>query len=565
MPSSREQRRAEQFKERQLLLGRQKKFANEMLRRWLPVESELMRKTAEVVRRLTLARDSSSATEALEIERSRLSSLLDDVRDEIQRWNDAEETRMSAAGRKSASDGTRAAAKQLTLAAGFGSLNAAASERIVQRFDSVPLTRRHATAGQEAKEAVRQAIFSAVSQGENPRTINTRVMNALDSSRDYADTLARTWIVSAHRDAGIEYYRSQGDLVKGWEWLCAKNLRTCPLCLARDGTVWPVDSEFVSHPRCRCTTIPVLEDEYDEIPQETGQEYFDRLSPEQRAVIVGPTKARLIADGKLKLEDLVMFRNDPDYGMYIAERSIRSLISRGTITQEDFLSARARRRVYDEPLPPETAAPPAAVDGPDWTGRIERLYGGTEYWDLELEGMGEPYGILGEYGITSEDFARMVAAPHESIVTVYNSTAAAKIIVEDRARGLYMERTLYPDGTISHDEFRIDNVDGSVAKAGDGAIIFSRAVENYLQAGLARIETVAVRGKGYNGYYTWARFGFDGIAGPGGDYVQDIMARPNGAAYWKENGETFEGEFEIDEDSRSMRVLREYVKNRRKT
>jgi SPP1 gp7 family putative phage head morphogenesis protein len=341
---SRQTRREEALAERRRLLDAQKTFANAMLQRYLALEDSILEDAAKVVERIRVLRAQGlEPGVALESERERITTLLDDIRDQMQVWADGEMQQLSTEGFNAARMGSTAAVKQVSMLGSFGRANVAALERIVDRYRTLPVTRRYATAGAEAKEAVKQAMFNAVGKGDNPRTVVREIQNALGSTRDHADTIARTWIIDAHRGAGLDYYRSQGTRIGGWEWLCAKNLRTCPVCLAMDGTIHPLDEPFGSHPRCRCTHIPLLDDEFEETPQLTGQQYYDALDYADRVKVVGPLKARLIADGKIELPDLVDEYTDPDYGLSRREKSAKSLLSEGKITQADFSSAWARR------------------------------------------------------------------------------------------------------------------------------------------------------------------------------------------------------------------------------
>jgi hypothetical protein len=65
---------------------------------------------------------------------------------------------------------------------------------------------------------------------------------------------------------------------------------------------------------------------------------------------------------------------------------------------------------------------------------------------------------------------------------------------------------------------------------------------------------------GSNGFYTWARFGFEGeVMGPQGVVkVSSLMTTPAGRTWWRTNGEAFEGTFDLNPNSLSMRVFSEY-------
>jgi SPP1 gp7 family putative phage head morphogenesis protein len=349
--TSRERRRIEARKARRANLDAQKKFAGEMLRRFMPLQSSLVadaQRIAEKISEWVAAGYEPPA--ALEAERERIDALLESTRTEMQRWSDAEFEALSPEGAKAAKEGGAAAVKQIELLGTFGRQNPAALENIVARFETVPVSRRYALAGSEAKEAVKQALFEAVAKGSNARTITTQVANALDATRDHADVIARTWINESHRNAGLEYYRATEGRIRGWEWLSAKNTRTCPVCLAMDGTIHPLEEKFGSHPRCRCTTIPILDDEFDEGPTESGAQYFAGLPYAEQVKMVGPTKALLISEGKLALKDLVQEYVDPDYGLSRRHKSFKSMIADGTLSKADFQSAWQRRndRKVDE-------------------------------------------------------------------------------------------------------------------------------------------------------------------------------------------------------------------------
>jgi len=108
---------------------------------------------------------------------------------------------------------------------------------------------------------------------------------------------------------------------------------------------------------------------------------------------------------------------------------------------------------------------------------------------------------------------------------------------------------------------------------GLGTRMFTQQVKNLKRLGVDRIECLAVRDEGMNGYYTWARLGYDGkvpdsvrvLARPGSERfttVGQIMDSRGGADWWRQYGDDFEGVFDLSDNSRSMRVLRDYLRKR---
>ena len=68
-------------------------------------------------------------------------------------------------------------------------------------------------------------------------------------------------------DAGIKYVR----------WWAAEDERTCKTCGTNHGEVYPIDKapNLPCHPGCRCTWLPVFEDELDSISLEKNVKIFD--------------------------------------------------------------------------------------------------------------------------------------------------------------------------------------------------------------------------------------------------------------------------------------------------
>lgn len=124
---------------------------------------------------------------------------------------------------------------------------------------------------------------------------------------------------------------------------------------------------------------------------------------------------------------------------------------------------------------------------------------------------------------------------------------------------------------------------------GKGAETFATQVQALQALGVSRIETLAAGSGGhfsrgapawegrFNGYYTWARLGYDGdvpertlgALPPGlkarlGDRptVQGLLALPGGLEAWKEYGDEFEGTFDLTPGSNSVRALEAYMKER---
>lgn len=106
---------------------------------------------------------------------------------------------------------------------------------------------------------------------------------------------------------------------------------------------------------------------------------------------------------------------------------------------------------------------------------------------------------------------------------------------------------------------------------GKGTEMFAEQVKGLDKSGVARIETMATRGKETNGYYTWPRLGFDADLPPqlknmlpdhmsGAGRVSDLMKSPEGRDWWKQNGVGMSMSFDMKPGSYSRKVLDSYTK-----
>lgn len=85
---------------------------------------------------------------------------------------------------------------------------------------------------------------------------------------DYnAQRLARTAINHTFQQAQKRSCQ-RNPFVAGIKWLTSNTHRTCELCMSRNGVVYSVNNLPLDHPNGKCTTIPVLEKELDQIGEE---------------------------------------------------------------------------------------------------------------------------------------------------------------------------------------------------------------------------------------------------------------------------------------------------------
>lgn len=99
-------------------------------------------------------------------------------------------------------------------------------------------------------------------------------------------------------------------LVIGWRRVCSLN--ACGACLAAaSGELQRIGNRLRVHPHCRCTKEPIVaRPGSEQFLRPTGRQIFDGKSPKEQAALFqgrgGAEKARLIREGEISLDDLVV-------------------------------------------------------------------------------------------------------------------------------------------------------------------------------------------------------------------------------------------------------------------
>jgi phage gp29-like protein/GNAT superfamily N-acetyltransferase len=112
----------------------------------------------------------------------------------------------------------------------------------------------------------------------------------------------------------------------------------------------------------------------------------------------------------------------------------------------------------------------------------------------------------------------------------------------------------------------------SLQGQGIGTALLAAQVRKAAELGFSHIETRATRNDGWNGYYTWARLGFDApiihvddkpirdlLRARGVERISDLIKTPDGREWWMKNGGSYKGEFDLTPGSLSRRVLDAYA------
>ena len=283
------------------------------------------------------------------VERGRLETLQRQIVGEWARFADEAEAVITDAQRAAVA-AAHTEAHQLTLAAlHAGGVTtgadvvrlplAAMHDLIGVLGDGSPLRSLLDRLGQQAAQDVGAALTHAVTVGRNPRQTARDIRDALGGDLNRALTIARTEQMRAYRSASLRNYQANSELLRGWRWLASPSRRTCPVCLAMDGTEHGLDEPFASHIRCRCTPVPVLRDAPAVDPDTTGAAWFAKQPADVQRAMLGPGKHALYQQGKLTLADLVGVKEDARWGRSRYQRSLRE-IQAGPVTSKSIGVAR---------------------------------------------------------------------------------------------------------------------------------------------------------------------------------------------------------------------------------
>lgn len=207
--------------------------------------------------------------------------------------------------------------------------------------DGSPLSTLLDRYGPEARHAVERALITGIGTGLAPRETARLFRKAASTTLADALRVSRNETMRAARTATYRSYQANQDVLAGWTWHSAADLRTCPVCWSQHGRVFPLDQPMVSHIQCRCTMVPRTrswaELGFEDIPDRrptipNGAEMFRNLPADKQRLILGPAKHAAYVAGELDLSDLVGRKYDGRWGPSLYERSLRSLVGQQAAT-----------------------------------------------------------------------------------------------------------------------------------------------------------------------------------------------------------------------------------------
>lgn len=233
------------------------------------------------------------------------------------------------------------AGAQATLAAQFNRVDPRALEWVVGRTTGQITALTRPLSG-EAVAAMQSTLIRGVALGDNPRKaareMVRRVAGDFNGGLTRATTIARTEMLDAHRAASQAQDLANTDTLRGWQWVCTLDRRTCPSCLAMHGTEHALtEAGPADHQQGRCARLPLtkswadlgfkgIDEPASVVPD--GRAWFDSLPEADRVAIMGPARLNLLDSGAVSWDDLTVKRTTPGWRDSHAVTPVRDLQAR---------------------------------------------------------------------------------------------------------------------------------------------------------------------------------------------------------------------------------------------
>lgn len=214
----------------------------------------------------------------------------------------------------------------LTVGGGFTGLSSDAMQNLLNYLDAAgPLYARLQELTGATVNAVIDGIISGVGQGFNPRRIAAMIQDAFGRGLTDALRNVRTVQLYAYRDAALGNYLATDGIVTGWVWFAELDSDVCLSCVAQHGTIHPLSESLNDHYNGRCAPLPYIP-EFGNPVEQTGQAWFENLSPEMQKKMMGAARWDAWKAGAFEFEKLSKEHPNDVYGTMRTEASLKDLI-----------------------------------------------------------------------------------------------------------------------------------------------------------------------------------------------------------------------------------------------
>lgn len=532
---------------RQRVIAREEQTFRELLQAYALIERELRESLRELERKIN---DAQAAGEVISPswyqQGDRLKDLIDQVKSQIERFGGTAANitaREQRAAVTLAADAARAtvqviAPNSFPIGTSFNPL--VVEDAVGMMGDGSPILEYYSqNLAPKVAEAIRVEVIKAAATGTDFRTLARRLLQTGQITKHRALTVARTEVGRVRRETTRRIYQDTPGVV-GWEWVASKSPRTCVVCLAMDGKIFPLEEAFPQHINCRCTMIAVI-DGVPRPPRTLGKEWFDKQPDDVKAKIIGVDGLAAYKEGLITLDDFVGKKPHPLFGESVFTKPLSDILANKPVTEKVIRTPRDVNVYFDD-----------------------------DYVESQLQ------DILGRE-LSHDEIGGLVGALDGADIFVeeFDDKLLFRIVhplIAEQQRTL---ETGWDGNTFMHNViFRKSRT----APKSTGLKSFATQVFHAERFGVSFIETDAagnyessLRKGGWNGYYTWGRFGYNAALSPeererfpspykAARDVNDLFIRNNnGSKVWLYFGSGRPMLFDLDQDSRSFEILRNYL------
>ncbi|MGB7925576.1 MAG: phage minor head protein [Pyrinomonadaceae bacterium] len=322
-------------KQKQALLARERRASVELVSAYGRVYQRIQARVAALTAQIEEARGKGEiVSSSFLYERDRLSNLQIDIEREMRRFSVFATARVTSEQRvaveAAATDAQRLVGASLersgaSVGLQLARLSSSAVERMVGfSGDGSPLRTLFERIAPQMAKRITTELVSGVAEGAGVRVIAARIRERSGVGLARALLISRNEVTRAYREVSHSTFHASGDVLEGWHWSCSLSGRTCAMCIAMHGRIFPLSQKLRSHPGCRCVPVPLTKGSE---PPKSGEEWLREQEAGVQREILGDGKYAAFRDGKFQLEDLVGVRHDPQWGTTRYERSLKDMLA----------------------------------------------------------------------------------------------------------------------------------------------------------------------------------------------------------------------------------------------
>lgn len=247
---------------------------------------------------------------------------------ELNKFTTVLETLLGAAGIASLTLGLQHSAElvNLSTAGGFTGLQPAFMRTLLKYLEpGGKLYARLSELTGLAVENVVNAIIEGVAKGLNPRVIASAIQDAFGGGLTDSLRMMRTLQLYSYREAARANYIETNGIVTGWVWFAELDADVCLSCVAQHGTFHELEETLNDHHNGRCAPLPFIP-EFGNPVEQTGEDWFNTLSPAQQADMMGQGKFEAWQSGLFTFDKLSREVENDVYGKMRHETPLKDLV-----------------------------------------------------------------------------------------------------------------------------------------------------------------------------------------------------------------------------------------------